>query len=97
MTLKQKLRHLLGAEPEEEEDEDTEIMWRSVDTWALDDDRADWILRVLADVGVNATRAGKRVQWHGEQLRAWLDWIGEPVLGAEHKWATSRDEYQGRQ
>lgn len=40
MSLKQKLRILLGAEPEEEDDDDTEIMWRSVDTWALEDDSA---------------------------------------------------------
>lgn len=61
---------------------------------ALDDGRADWILRVLADVGVDATRAGKRVQWHGEQLREWLAWIGDPVPGAEYKWASSPVTYQ---
>jgi len=60
---------------------------------ALDDDRAAWVQRVLLTAGIDATRAGKRVQWHGQQLRDWLDWIGDPVPGAEHKWAT-RVEYR---
>lgn len=61
---------------------------------ALDDDRADWIQRVLADAGIDATRAGKRVQWHGDQLWGWLDWIGERVPGAEYKWAERRLAYR---
>jgi ribosomal protein S27AE len=60
---------------------------------ALDDDRGAWVQRVLATAGIDATRTGKRVQWHGQQLRDWLDWIGDPVPGAEHKWAT-RVEYR---
>jgi len=60
---------------------------------ALDDDRAAWVQRVLATTGVDATRAGKRIQWHGEQLREWLTRIGDPVPGVEHKWAT-QVEYQ---
>jgi len=53
------------------------------------DDRAAWVLRVLETAGVDATRVGKRVQWHGDQLREWLEWIGKPAPGAEHKWADS--------
>jgi predicted RNA-binding Zn-ribbon protein involved in translation (DUF1610 family) len=55
---------------------------------ALNDDRGAWVQRVLSTAGIDGTRAGKRVQWHGQQLRDWLDWIGDPVPGAEHKWAT---------
>lgn len=58
------------------------------------DDRAAWLLRVLGTAGVDATRTGKRVQWHGEQLREWLEWIGEAVPGAEYKWAATREEYE---
>lgn len=61
---------------------------------ALDDDRAGWVQRVLATAGVDATRVGKRVQWHGEQLREWLAWIGEPVPGVEHKWVDSIATYR---
>ncbi|MDL0133540.1 hypothetical protein [Halobacterium salinarum] len=61
---------------------------------ALDDDRADWIQRVLETAGVDATRVGKRVQWHGEQVREWFGGIGERVPGAAHKWAERRLAYQ---
>jgi len=47
----------------------------------------------LADSARIMRRFGKRVQWHGQQQRDWLDWIGDPVPGAEHKWAT-RVEYR---
>jgi len=60
---------------------------------ALDDNRAAWVQRVLSTAGIDATRTGKRVQWHGQQLRDWIDWIGDPVPGAEHKWA-NRVEYR---
>jgi len=60
---------------------------------ALNDDRGAWVQHILSTAGIDATRVGKRVQWHGQQLRDWLDWIGDPVPGAEHKWAT-RVEYR---
>ena len=63
---------------------------------ALDDDRAAWVRRVLATASVDATRAGKRVQWHGEQLLEWLAWIGNAAPGAEHKWADTQATYQRR-
>lgn len=61
---------------------------------ALDDSRARWIQRVLATVAIDATRAGKRVQWHGQQIRDWLTFIGDAVPGAAHKWATTIVEYR---
>lgn len=63
---------------------------------ALDDERAAWIERVLADAGpsLEATRAGKRVQLRPLETDRWLAWIGVPVPGVEHKWAEGQNEYQ---
>lgn len=60
---------------------------------ALHDERAAAIQRVLSTAGIDATHVGKRVQWHGDQLHSWLSWIGHPVPGVEHKWASTRNEY----
>lgn len=54
---------------------------------ALDDSRARWVQRVLATAEIDVTRVGKRIQWHGQQVRDWLTFIGSPVPGAEYKWA----------
>jgi len=59
---------------------------------ALDDGRARWIRRTLATVAIDATRAGKRIQWHGQQVRDWLSFIGDPVPGVEYKWRESESE-----
>jgi len=63
---------------------------------ALNDDRAAWIMRVLATAGISGTRVGKRVQFHGQQVRSWLDWIEPAVPGVEYKWVSSQGEYEER-
>lgn len=61
---------------------------------ALDDDRAARITAILEDIGLEPTRAGKRVQLPPKQTTAWLEWIGPPVPGVEYKWAADHQEYR---
>ena len=61
---------------------------------ALDDERATRIMAILSSVGLDPTRAGKRVQLAPKQTTGWLDWIGEPVPGVGYKWANEIDIYR---
>ncbi|WP_188976805.1 hypothetical protein [Halocalculus aciditolerans] len=58
------------------------------------DPKAVWVVRLLGDVGVDADRWHNYVQLTSDDLDNWLAWIGDPVPGVEHKWATSREEYE---
>ena len=57
--------------------------------------RAERIVALLESVGLEPTRAGKRVQLPPKQTTGWLGWIGtDPVPGVAYKWAADHEEYQ---
>lgn len=59
------------------------------------DDRAERVIALLESVGLDPTRAGKRVQLPPKQTTAWLEWIGDdPVPGVRYKWAATVEEYR---
>ena len=59
------------------------------------DARAERVMVLLKSVGLEPTRAGKRVQLSPKQTTGWLEWIGtDPVPGVAYKWAADHDEYQ---
>ncbi|HET7323982.1 MAG TPA: hypothetical protein VFJ06_06605 [Halococcus sp.] len=58
------------------------------------DERATRVRALLKSVGLEPTRAGKRVQLSPKQTTAWLEWIGDPVPGVEYKWAATHEEYR---
>jgi hypothetical protein len=57
------------------------------------DSRAAAISTLLERRGYDPTRLDRRVVFYGDDLRDWLSWIGDPVLGAEHKWETEQAIY----
>ena len=61
---------------------------------AESDARAERVMALLESVGLDPTRAGKRVQLPPKQTTAWLDWIGGPVPGVAYKWAADCEEYR---
>lgn len=61
---------------------------------AQGDGRKAWICRLLEGAGFEPVVAQKRVQLPPNQSRRWLDWVGDPVRGSEHKWATNPIVYQ---
>lgn len=67
---------------------------RSAAFSALHETRAEWIIRILENSGFDAKRVGKRVQLRPRETQRWLDWIGDPVPGVTHKWATTKTEYK---
>ena len=60
---------------------------------AHDDKRATRIAGLLERAEFEPTRVGKRVLLPPRETRAFLEWIGDPVPGVGHKWATERAVY----
>lgn len=58
------------------------------------DEKAAWIQRVLEDTGFDTNRAGKRVQFPPLETGRWLEWLGNPIPGADHKWEPSPIDYR---
>jgi hypothetical protein len=52
------------------------------------------VTSLLESVGLDPTRAGRRVQLPPKQTTAWLDWIGDPVPGVDYRWAVDIEEYR---
>jgi hypothetical protein len=55
--------------------------------------RADAITSILSRMGFESSRLDRRVSIYADDLRDWLEWIGEPIPGVEHKWALQKDVY----
>ena len=68
---------------------------RQVSFSAEADDRAERVIALLESIGLDPTRAGKRVQLPSKQTTAWLEWIGDdPVPGVRYKWTATVEEYR---
>ncbi|KAB7518806.1 hypothetical protein [Halosegnis rubeus] len=61
---------------------------------AATDARQRALERLLGRAGFRALRWDRRVALPRSVTQRWLDWLGEPTPGSEHKWATSKDEYE---
>lgn len=60
---------------------------------AANSSKRAWIVRVIEDIGLDPTPGDRRVKLSPSTLREWIDWIGEAIPGARHKWADNRDSY----
>ena len=67
---------------------------RQVSFSAAADERAACVTALLESVGLEPTRAGRRVQLSPKQTSAWLEWIGDPMPGVDYKWAVDAEEYR---
>jgi len=52
------------------------------------------LVRLLAGAGFAARRWERRVALPRAATGRWLDWLGEPTPGSEHKWAKTHEEYK---
>lgn len=62
--------------------------------FAQDETRAAKMVTLLESVGLAPTRTEREIQLPPKQVSGWLDWIGGPVPGVAHKWATTPTEYE---
>jgi len=62
-----------------------------------DDIYADRLETALSETGAAVTRSSDRLRIGADDVPAWLEWIGDPVPGAEHKWESNLSKYQSRQ
>jgi hypothetical protein len=58
------------------------------------DERAAAIAAILEAHGFASRRLDRRVCMFGDELQDWIAWLGDPVSGVEHKWATNPVNYR---
>jgi hypothetical protein len=62
---------------------------RSAAFSATYDDKAEWIQRILDTAGYDSTRQVNRIQIRPTETSRFLNWMGRPPPGAEHKFRVS--------
>lgn len=58
------------------------------------DERAEWIVRVLDRAGFDPSYMDRRVKLPPRDTTDFLEWIGAPVSGVQHKWEDSLIRYR---
>lgn len=53
-------------------------------------------ISLLNEAGYDVGEWNRRIFLPKSQITNWLDWLGDPVPGVEHKWAKSPSEYNRR-
>ncbi len=61
---------------------------------ASNDEKRTALRRLLSQAGFQSAKWDRRVALNRDETGDWLAWLGDPVPGSEHKWATSRAVYQ---
>ncbi len=68
-------------------------------TGYLDDQRqrqATGLQAALAEQGYDVMAWDRRLALPFEETAQFLEWLGEPTPGSEHKWAIEHEEYERR-